>query len=157
MKRLPAILAIAVASSAAVDAQVSFTFGASRDGVALNVSSGYAYATPLVIAPAPAPPVVHIPMLPGRSYQHSRKARKEMRKAAKHYRKAVEHASEAYYEGLMGPFGIIFGGSPYYDDDDYEDYYEEYYEHHRKHHKHKPKHHKKHHKRHKHHHDDDDD
>lgn len=138
--------------------RISFSFGAGSDGVAFNVTSGYSYMSPIVVAPAP---MVQIPMLPGHSYHHARKARKEMRKAAKHYRKAVEHATEAYYDGIMGPFGIIFGSRPYYDDDDYEDYYEDYYEHHHRHHKHhkhhKPKHHKHHKHHHKHHHDDDDD
>lgn len=154
-------MAVVVVVAPAIEAQTFFSLHAGTDGVGVDVSNVSPYF-PVMVAPPPPRPHVHVPLMPGympdyhHSSKHYRKAVKEYRKAARHYRKAV---AESY------PFYAIPYGTVCYefDEDDVEDFYEDYYKHAKKHMKkhakkhhkekmhhmkHSKKHHKKHHKRH---------
>lgn len=152
-------MAVVVVGAPALRAQTYFSLHAGTDGVGVDVSNVSPYF-PVMVAPPPPRPHVHVPLMPGYvpdyrvvgPSKHYRKAVKEYRKAARHYRKAVAESYPVY----AVPYGAVYYG---YDEDDVEDYYEDYYKHvrkqikkqakkHRKEMKHQMKHSKKHHGKH---------
>lgn len=149
MKKIASFLTLCACGTSAICAQTFFSVNAGTDGFNFNVTNVAPLFPPVYVAPAPPPPRVYAPLMPGVSYDDYRYTRKAYKKAAKRYRKAMKHAAEALPVMLFTAPGAVYYTD--FDDDDYEDYYRHVRHHYKKH--------KKHHKHHKHHHhhDDDDD